>query len=95
MGQNLPVPRGCPEFPKFPSWGEGRRVTGDRGFHPSRCDFIIAFGIPYASAWQRFRRDIRLLYWLAKMFVLYFPVGGPIRRAYRRKKRAGEPFYID
>ncbi|MDP6109940.1 MAG: hypothetical protein QGF71_07680 [Rhodospirillales bacterium] len=47
------------------------------------------------SAWQRFRRDIRLLYWLAKMFVLYFTVGGPIRRAYRRKKRAGEPFYID
>lgn len=57
--------------------------------------FDDAFHVLEDSAWKRFLRDIRLIYWLIKMFIAYIVIGGPIRRAYGRRKRSGEPYYID
>ncbi|MCH8963561.1 MAG: hypothetical protein IIB58_01265 [Planctomycetes bacterium] len=57
--------------------------------------FDDAFHVLEDSAWKRLLRDIRLIYWLIKMFIAYIVVGGPVRRDYGRRKRSGEPYYID
>lgn len=40
-------------------------------------------------------RDLKLLRRMAAMLYGYFVVGGRLRRAYRRRERRGETFWVD
>ncbi len=45
--------------------------------------------------WKRLRRDLRLMAWLLKALYGYVVIGARIRRAYREKQRAGQPYWLD
>ncbi len=47
------------------------------------------------NRWKRLRRDVRLIRWIVKSFLAYLIVGGRIRRNFNRKKKVGEPYWID
>lgn len=57
--------------------------------------FDEAFHVLDDSSWKRFCRDLRLIGWLAKALYGYVVTGRRIRREFRKRKRAGEPYYID
>ncbi len=45
--------------------------------------------------WKRLRRDLRLVAWLLKALYGYVVIGARIRRSYREKQRAGQPYWLD
>lgn len=57
--------------------------------------FDDAFHILEDSRPKRVWRDVRLALWLMKFFIGYCTVGYRIRRRFERKKRAGQPFWVD
>ncbi|MEE8397147.1 MAG: hypothetical protein V3S29_13915 [bacterium] len=54
-----------------------------------------AFHVLQDSRWLRFKRDLRLIRWLAKFLVLYLTKGLLLRRQYRQSRRRGGTIYID
>ena len=50
---------------------------------------------PESSLWQRFNRDRRLLFRMAKMVLSYFIEGRRIRRLYRDKQALGKTLWVD
>jgi len=57
--------------------------------------FDDQFHVLERSRWQHFLRDLRLIRWLLRFFVIYVVVGGRIRRKYVRCRRDGEIFWLD
>ena len=54
-----------------------------------------SFHVLEDDRWKRLRRDWRLAMWLLKTLYGYVVVGARIRRHYREKKRAGQPYWLD
>lgn len=50
----------------------------------------------YEDDWlSRFKRDIRILVYLSKLFYRWLVFGGRLRRAWRRADKTGQPFSLE
>ena len=56
--------------------------------------FAEQFYLTDATRWQRFKRDCRLLMWIASNFYMWFKTI-KVRKAYAESQKNGEPFYVD
>ncbi len=59
------------------------------------ASFEDQFYLENPSRWQAFRRDLRLLAWLAARAMAWLTRGVRVRRAYRRAQRSGEPLVLE
>jgi hypothetical protein len=57
--------------------------------------FEQQFYLEDPSRWQAFKRDLRLVYMLARYALLWLTRGVLVRRAYRRARQSGEPLELD
>ncbi|MGE0737124.1 MAG: hypothetical protein AB7P50_20480 [Alphaproteobacteria bacterium] len=53
------------------------------------------FRIYESNPWRRFRRDLWVFLYLAKIVLLWLRVGGRLRRELRRAKRDNRPIVLD
>lgn len=47
------------------------------------------------NPWLRFRRDVWVLFYLARIMLLWLRVGGRLRRELRRARRTNRPIVLD
>jgi len=47
------------------------------------------------SRWLRFKRNIRIFIYLAKLYYRWLVLGGRIRKAWRQADKTGEPFVLE
>ncbi len=47
------------------------------------------------SSWLRFRRNIRIFIYLAKLYWRWLWFGGRIRKAWRHADKTGQPFVLE
>ena len=57
--------------------------------------FEQQFYLENPGRWQALRRDLRLLFWLARHALLWVTKGVRVRAAYRRAQATGEPLELD
>lgn len=53
------------------------------------------FYLTTRNPWRRFVRNLRLLRYMALLAWTWLVLGGRVRRACRKARRTGKPFYID
>ena len=53
------------------------------------------FRVYQDSWWLRFKRNVRILIYLTKLYVRWLVFGGRIRRAWRQADKSGQPFILE
>jgi hypothetical protein len=59
------------------------------------ASFEREFYLENPGRWQAFRRDLKLLWLLARYALLWLTRGVRVRRAYRRAQQTGEPIVLE